>query len=76
MPRVDLHRLPFLDPPRPARKLGAPKLAPDSDKPGRIDAIDRYPTAMGKLWQLMPVLPQKPPQQQEQCEQPAQSKSG
>ena len=26
---------------------------------------------MGKLWQLMPVLPQKPPQQQEQCEQSA-----
>jgi hypothetical protein len=27
---------------------------------------------MGKLWQLMPVLPQKLPQQQEQCEQSAQ----
>ena len=34
--------------------------------------MDRYPSAMGKLWQLMPVLLQQPPQQQEQCEQSAQ----
>jgi len=27
---------------------------------------------MEKLWQLMPVLPQKSPQKQEQCEQSAQ----
>jgi hypothetical protein len=33
-----------------------------------LKPITRYPSAMGKLRQLMPVLPQKQPQQQEQCE--------
>ena len=38
--------------------------------------VEGYPNAMGKLRQLMPVLPQQPPQQQEQCKQSAQPKSG
>jgi len=41
--------------------LNAPKLA-TTDPP---EVSDRYPSAMGKLRQLMPVLPQKLPQQQE-----------